>query len=299
MLRQTPPLAATEAFLAAAGARSFRAAAASLALSPSAFSRRIQLLEAFLGVPLFHRSGARAELTIIGARYLAEIAPAVEAIRRASAAIRTPEREKLRLATSHSLAVEWLLPRLPVAMRESGTRIELVVATDRDLLKEGCADLAIWGGREPEGESEPLITLDAVPATCARPNPPGNLDELVTRPMLAVRNPPDVWAQWLAAVGYDGPPPRIAAVYDTNQLSYEAAASGLGVSLAVPLLANRYLQDERLVPCAARPAPTGMAYWIHHAENVERRDPIVRRLTDWLKQQAVETKQEFLRLARH
>ncbi|MFX8414286.1 LysR family transcriptional regulator, partial [Acinetobacter baumannii] len=42
MLRKIPSLEATEAFVAAASTCSFRAAAGSLALSPSAFSRRIQ-----------------------------------------------------------------------------------------------------------------------------------------------------------------------------------------------------------------------------------------------------------------
>src|SRR3546814_13025924 len=61
LLRQMPPLEAAEAFLAAANARSFRAGASSLALSPSAFSRRIQQLERFLGVELFHRTNSQSQ----------------------------------------------------------------------------------------------------------------------------------------------------------------------------------------------------------------------------------------------
>ncbi|MDB5685965.1 MAG: hypothetical protein JWR77_554, partial [Rhizorhabdus sp.] len=68
----------------AAQARSFRAAAASIALSPSAFSRRIQALEAFVGTALFDRSGPMPCLTDAGTRYLAEIGPALEIVRRAT-----------------------------------------------------------------------------------------------------------------------------------------------------------------------------------------------------------------------
>jgi hypothetical protein len=56
MGRRLPPLPAIEAFLFAARLSSFRAAAQQLALSPSAFSRRLQTLEAFTGVALFERS---------------------------------------------------------------------------------------------------------------------------------------------------------------------------------------------------------------------------------------------------
>jgi len=53
MLRRSPPLSAIEAFLAAAKAPTFKDTALSLALSPSAFSRRIQALERLVGAPLF------------------------------------------------------------------------------------------------------------------------------------------------------------------------------------------------------------------------------------------------------
>ncbi len=66
MLRQVPPLAALEAFFAATQAPSFRAAAETLALSPSAFSRRIQLLEQFVGLALFDRTSAGTPLTAAG-----------------------------------------------------------------------------------------------------------------------------------------------------------------------------------------------------------------------------------------
>src|SRR3546814_11837441 len=81
LLRQMPPLEAAEAFLAAANARSFRAGASSLALSPSAFSRRIQQLERFLGVELFHRTNSQSQLSVAGRAYLAEVGPAIGPIR--------------------------------------------------------------------------------------------------------------------------------------------------------------------------------------------------------------------------
>jgi LysR family glycine cleavage system transcriptional activator len=108
-----------------------------------------------------------------------------------------------------------------------------------------------------------------------------------------VRTPADFWPQWLYSVGYKGVAPEIGTVYETNQLCYEAAASGLGVVLAVPLLANRYLSDRRLRACAVGPAPTGMAYWIHHANPSVRRSSQIKTFIDWLKTEASETKRQF------
>nr|ART38483.1 G171 [uncultured bacterium] len=298
MLRQTPPLAATEAFLAAARAPSFRAAAISLALSPSAFSRRIQLLEAFLGAPLFDRSGASAELTAAGRQYLIAIEPAIEVIRQASVRVGRPVRDILRIATSHSLAVEWMIPRLADIMQELALDIEVVVSHDRKLLRDGDVDIAIWGGGEPEDrDSEIIVTLDAVPVAAdrlidGRP-PPRTIADLVTYRILAVRNPPDVWMRWLAAAGYEGRSPDIAATFDSNQLLYESVAGGLGVSLAVPLLSNRYMADGRLKPCISRPTPIGMAYWLHYSSPAQRRSPALMRLAGWLKAAASQSKREF------
>lgn len=298
MLRQTPPLEATEAFLAAARAPSFRIAAAAMALSPSAFSRRIQMLEAFLDAPLFDRSGSRAVLTETGRRYLGVIEPAVEAIRMASAEIRKPPSDSLRIATSHSLAVEWLVPRLGQARRELGLQVEPVIGRDPKMLRDQDVDLAIWGAIKPDvGGGEPLVTLEAVPVAApvladgrARP---ADLAELVACPLLEMRSPPELWAQWLYSAGYRGQVPRAAMTFETNQLSYEAAASGLGVALAVPLLVNRYLESGRLHVCAARSMPTGMAYWIHHASPATRRNDRVRSLVEWLKAQAAVSKAVF------
>lgn len=293
-----PPLAATEAFLAAARAPSFRAAAASLALSPSAFSRRIQLLEAFLGAPLFDRSGAVAELTPTGRRYLVSVEPAIEAIRQASMLVRAPARDKLRVATSHSLAVEWVIPRLADIMQKLGLDIDLVVTQERRLLKQGEVDFAIWGGFEPDDiDSEVIVTLDAIPVAADRLNdgrsPPETIDDLVTHRILSVRNPPDVWRRWLFTAGYEGPVPQIATAFDSNQLLYESVASGLGVTLAVPLLSNRYLAEGRLKPCIAMSAPTGMAYRLHYAGPATRRNSAAMLFADLLKAEAIQSKREF------
>lgn len=292
MLRQAPPLEATEAFLMAGRSASFRAAAHALALSPSAFSRRIQALEGFLGVALFDRSGPAIALTAAGKQYRDQIEPAMDAIRRATSAVRAAGRERrLRIATSHSLAVGWLVPRLAELQRRHDIEIELAITRDAQTLRNGAADLAIWGGFDPQSDiaCEMLIELVAVPVATARLAdgrlPPGSLGALVEHRLLGVSTPVGVWPRWLAAAGHFGETPPLAAVYDTNDLMYEAAACGLGVALAVPLLAERFVLDGRLRPCATEPAPTEMGYGLYYSNTEVRARPLVRVFVEWLREE--------------
>ena len=71
------------AFLKVAERRNFRAAAAELGISPSALSHAIKLLEARLGVALFHRTTRSVGLTEAGERFLAQARPAMDGLREA------------------------------------------------------------------------------------------------------------------------------------------------------------------------------------------------------------------------
>ncbi len=62
-------LADLRAFVAVAKLGSFRAAAAELHLSQPALSRRIEKLEAALGVRLFHRTTRKVDLTAVGREF--------------------------------------------------------------------------------------------------------------------------------------------------------------------------------------------------------------------------------------
>lgn len=76
MKRRSPPWGAIEAFIVVGRqTASFKDAAAQLALSPAAFSRRIQQLEDHVGVKLFNRSGQTPSLTVAGERLKSEFAP--------------------------------------------------------------------------------------------------------------------------------------------------------------------------------------------------------------------------------
>jgi DNA-binding transcriptional LysR family regulator len=288
MLRKAPSLEATEAFLVAARAESFRAAADEVALSPSAFSRRIQQLEFFVGVPLFDRSGPKIHLTEVGARYLREIEPAMETIRKATADLQRQRRAaKLRIITSHSFAVSWLLPRLSDLFHRHGLEIDLTITRAAHVLRSGAADLAIWGGADLANDlpSEKIIDLEGVlaaaPVLIDGRRPPCSLDELAGCTVLSTKSTPDIWRYWLTETGYKGKEPAFAAGFEIAHLMYEAAASGLGVALAVPLLTEPFMRDTRLRPCVEVRAPVGSGYHLYFSSAEHRKRSPVRIFADW------------------
>lgn len=288
--RQAPPLEAIEAFILASRSSSFREAADSLALSPSAFSRRIGALEAFVGVPLFVRERGTAVLSPTGERYLRTIEPAIDAIRRATVDLQAERGgTALRLILPQSFAMAWFIPNLPSYQREyPDSRIELRVGRSAAGLKRGHADLAILA--DASGPSDMpfvrLTDLDAIAvsaAALADGSPiPQSLNGLAHYPRLAVYQPAGIWDRWLHGVRYDGPPLEPPTYYEAHFLMIEAAAAGLGVALTAPILAAWHLADGRLVQLFPQTAPMGIAYRLVYADERVRRRPDVARLTQWL-----------------
>jgi LysR family transcriptional regulator, glycine cleavage system transcriptional activator len=290
MKRQTPPLDSIEAFLQAAQAKSFREAADALAISPSAFSRRLQALEAFLGTSLFDRTGPRPQLNESGRLYLRAVAPALESIRRASLRPDALGTGVLRVMAPHSFAIAWLVQRLPSFLSEDGgTPVELVVSRDLTPLKLGSADLGIVSGpRDWEGLDASLLAslsglLVSAPLLVYGAAAPRCVGDLREHERLGVTWPQDMWAAWLAGVAYCGPALRAARLYDTASLTYEAAAAGLGVTLAAPFLADRLLQSGRLQVVPKSLAPLGVDYYLVSASRAVSRRADVQAFAAWIR----------------
>jgi len=300
MGRRLPPLPAIEAFLFAARSSSFRAAAQQLALSPSAFSRRLQTLEAYTGVTLFERSAPPA-LTEAGRRYYQAIAGRLDEILAATEALRlVPDHQRLRLMSPQSLAMNWLMPRFSSFIdQHPGLDVEIVIGTDLNMLRLGKADVALASGlRDFTGlPSDPMAPLDAVvvaPRILAggRP-PPGSLDELSGYKLLGLEKPADFWTRWLDRAGYAGPHVREPTRYETWGLMYEAAANGFGLTIAVSALANGYLREGRLSPCFDIAVEYNSGYRIAYAGEKTRSHADVRCLSDWLAGEMLQSRDEF------
>ncbi|MBV9512339.1 MAG: LysR family transcriptional regulator [Caulobacteraceae bacterium] len=302
MGRRLPPLPAIEAFLFAARSPSFRAAAQQLALSPSAFSRRLQTLEAFTGVPLFERS-APPTLTAAGRQYYQAVAQRLDEILSATEALRRiPENQRLLVMSPQSLAMNWLMPRLSDFIEQNpDVDVDIVIGRDLNMLRAGKADIALANiTHDFTGlPTDPLTLLEGVAVSprvlaAGRP-PPSSLAELSEYRLLGLQHPADFWARWLDRAGYHGPSLGDPTRYETWGVMYEAAASGFGLTIAVSALANRYLRDGRLRPCFDISIQYG-GYQIAYASKSTQRRSDVGRLSAWLANEMLQSRDEYYAL---
>src|SRR4029078_7298927 len=122
-----------EAFLGVARHRSFRKAAAELAVTPSAISQAVRALEARVGAALFMRTTRSVGLTEAGERFLSRAKPAFEELIAASQDARDPEQRPaglLRL-TMPPAVVPILLEPLIASFCEAYPEVEVeIVATE-------------------------------------------------------------------------------------------------------------------------------------------------------------------------
>ncbi|HWL86131.1 MAG TPA: LysR substrate-binding domain-containing protein, partial [Polyangiaceae bacterium] len=159
-----PPLNAVRAFEACARLGSTVAAASELGVTHGAVSKQLALLEAWLEVALFDRSGVRLAPTAAGARYAATLGRVFELLETATRDVTGADGAAgvVRVSTTPSFAALWLVPRLPT-FRALHPDTEVWVSGTKALVSlgaEGAADVALRMGRGPWPgvRAEPLMS---------------------------------------------------------------------------------------------------------------------------------------------
>ncbi len=295
MPRTLPPLNALRAFEAAGRHESFSRAADELGVSHSAVSKHVRALEHRLGVQLFRDLPRGVALTPDGARYLAGLTPAFDAIAEATEAFSERPEGVVVVNAESVFALKWLVPRLG-AFQERHPDIEVELEATMQLadIARYEADIAVrfvLSGR-PDQAAELLssawIYPYGTPAIAAQvgTNPAHLLDYRLLRDRAG-----DPWAEWFGVAGradlYAGhkSPRRMRAV-----LAHEAALAGQGVLLASGENVALDVAAGRLVRLFDIGFWQG-SYFLLFGAGVLRRRP-VRLFRDWLLEATVEFRVE-------
>src|SRR5262249_6902634 len=133
--------------------------------SPSAVSRQIQSLEAFLGVALFRRLNPGLEITDEGRRYLDTVNRVLGELRRAQDGLHARSRP-LRVSALESFTESWLVPHLADFERaHPGIELQFEATLRYADFERDPVDVAIRFGTGPWGDlhSEPLLDLTYFP----------------------------------------------------------------------------------------------------------------------------------------
>lgn len=244
-------------FEAAARHRSFVRAAEELHVTQGAVSRQIKELESQLGVQLFERRNRTVFLTHAGsvmnnacAEALGLLASAVQSIRSSSA-----DAEPLVLSCEPTIAMRWLIPRLPEFKRRYPERqLHLLTAGGPVDFARDRIDVALrrndfhWGDR---------VHVEVVAPELTGPVCIPNYVEVPTEAAKALRAPcllhtetrPTAWSQW-ASLSNRAIHGGSSQTFGHFYLSLQAASAGLGVAIGSLYMVEEEIRDGRLVaPC--------------------------------------------------
>lgn len=239
-------------------AGSFAAAGRKLSMPPNTISRRLQTLEANMGVRLLQRSTRQLNMTAAGREFFERCAPGLEDIEHASVSLTESQGEptgSLRVAAPvdffDNFSIEWMHEFMHLYPK---VQLEFVLNDGRaDLIAEGI-DLAFRGGVLPDSSLvarklvQSHLALIASPRYLERQGTPQALSDLVAHACLATSQAPQhtVWK----LEGPHGPEsvrvvPRLCV--NTAQGQLRAARAGLGIALLPTMLASEDLRNGTLV----------------------------------------------------
>jgi LysR family glycine cleavage system transcriptional activator len=295
---KTAALTALRAFEAAARHLSFKAAAAELALTPTAISHQVRLLEEILGRPLFRRRPRPLVLTEAGTTLFPVIRNGLDAFAEAITAVRDGvARQRLRVTTTNAFAARWLVPRLP-RWRSAHPEIVLeVIGTDAMVdLAVGDADVAIrYAFAAPLGLVVAELVRDRFwpvisPKLLAESNPISRPSDLAQYPFVHAlwsdtNQHAPTWRRWLtmarridAAISVD-----VAAnglTFSEELHAIDAVIAGQGIGLFSDVLVAPELASGALVKLLDLALP-GFGFYLAHVPD-HPRQAIIDAFAGWI-----------------
>lgn len=239
-----PPLNALRFFEAAARVGSFVQAADELHVTHGAVSRQIRALEDRLGQALFERRNRAVFLTPTGLALQQTCDQAFAVLAKGLQAIaQTAEEQPLVLSCEPTIAIQWLIPRLPLwQAQHPGWHVHLLTAGGPIDFGQQRIDLAL---RRDDFAWPHTYYAHEVGPECMGPvlRPPA---AAAPWRQLHARSRPQAWAQWLHSNGHSLPHSAGDDYFEHFYLCLQAAEAGLGAALCSIYMASDALAQQRL-----------------------------------------------------
>ncbi|WP_407364357.1 LysR substrate-binding domain-containing protein [Pseudomonas luteola] len=253
-----PPLNTLLAFESAARHLSFTHAAEELNVTQGAVSRKVRLLEDYLGKTLLERTTRTINLTPAGAQYYEDISGVLQELARATGEIRQPDgNQQVTVATSTAMASLWLLPKVAEFQREHEEIDLRIIAQDHvKNFSRIDSDLALYycSSRPHEIEVTPLfseeIFLVCSPAYLSLHPELSSLEGLSSCTWLWLEDSQRDWigwSEWLKRLGHAPLTPKHKVKINSYSMLIQSAVSGQGVALAWSKLVDDQLESGALV----------------------------------------------------
>jgi len=289
-----PPLASVRVFEAAARHGNFSRAGEELAMTQSAVSYQVKLLEERLGGPLFVRNGRAMVLTPLGQRIAPQVMEAFTLLDKAFAAARTENDTVLNITAPQTFSANWLSSRIgDFNLVRPDLAVRLNVTDAMIDLANSEYDVGIRGmpprGAPRWAEQPNLIAhfMMRMPVT-----PLASPEFLAKHP---VKEPADLqnvprispedewWDVWYESLTEPDPRGqyRPGIRFESQVLDGHAAMAGHGVAILSPPMFQNAIRAGQLVQPFPQVAYHANSYWLVYPEH-KRNLPKIRALRDWL-----------------
>jgi DNA-binding transcriptional LysR family regulator len=288
MIRRLPPLRSLEAFIRVVRAGSAKTAAAELALSPSALSRRLGALEDFVGKPMFERKHQALKLTEEGQQLYDAVAPLIDEMAdRVDRLIDTGKVMRLRLGVLPLFGSQRLFPRLGELRKlhpqlhidiDSGHAAETKLGDTIDaaiVLSEG-PDASLHSVRLDHNRVHAITSRELAAELGERPD----IAKLSKQTFLVHNDLPASFEAWKKALHLEKLEPAAIDHFDSGQLILEAAAQGLGIAIMHDDHYHRS-HDSRLARLYDIDVDSPYSYWFVCRPRALQSRP-VRLFHDWM-----------------
>jgi len=288
MIRRLPPLRSLEAFIRVVRAGSAKTAAAELALSPSALSRRLGALEEFVGRSLFERKHQALKLTEEGQSLYEAVAPLMDEMTdRIDRLVDTGKVMRLRLGVLPLFGSQRLFPRLG-ELRKLHPQLHIDIDSSHaaETKLGDTIDAAIILSEGPEGTLH-SVRLDhnrvyaiASKELAADLGDRPDIARLSRQTFLIHNDLPMSFEAWKRTLHLEALEPAAIDHFDSGQLILEAAAQGLGIAI---MHDDHYVRshDSRLARVYDIEVDSPYSYWFVCRPRALQSRP-VRLFHDWM-----------------
>jgi DNA-binding transcriptional LysR family regulator len=270
-------LRAIETFTKAIELGSIRRAAAAMGISPQAASQQLVALEERMGVRLLHRTTRSLALTHEGQQFLEAAQPALAALERAAARVRSTKDEiagPLRIVAPKYAFLPVLWPLVDeFCRRHPGIEADVKLDDRIGNWVQDRADVGFRIGRPPEDGLTVRrlfamqLVVCAAPAYIAAHGAPDSIEQLATHRCSVFRHPGSGRVlPWLLKVGGEvislDLPPTLSS--NDAELETQAVLSGHVIGLLSGLSAAAPIRSGRLVPLLTAHMTDHMNVYIYY-----------------------------------
>lgn len=271
---------------------SFKLAAQELHKTPAAISLQVRQLEEALGFELFVRHPRHIALTEKGQELAGTVRSTLAELNTKIAALQTGDEEKvLRISTTHSLAIKWLVPRI-ASFTKQYPELDIRIDTSEALanMDDGSTDIALRTNTVVPGDPDLLFQdrLVAVysPALLA-PGATGiTLADLHRYPLLHEFTT-DTWIALLRQNNALKGKYNFSRAYTNFAVMVQSAVAGQGVALVSHAIASEDLRTGvlKMVDCESAPYDRGYRIIVSRGKRGMAK---ITHFCNWLREQVAE-----------